>query len=345
MSKHKSEDYKISAVQYHLEHNSTYVDTCKIFKCTERSLKRWIDKYDDNNEIKRSNRVAISYKITKTQVKEAIQILKQNEQITLIELHKELTKKFNDLDITPRQLGNVLRDNHISRKRTRHEHFPQTRYGKEINKQNELENFYKVVDDFDIRKIICLDETSISPAMIMEYSRCLEGQRCVIKTDDNFVFRKFTLLVAINNKKCVGYRLYEKGGITKERLNAFLQDFIYNKYKNNLIILDNAGSHHNNLITESIEKSNNKYLFSIVYTPKTNLPIEACFNQIKHYLKLNKKVLKYNELEIEVKNAINKVTEDNYKNYFNYAYRNKYIRQINNIKQEDIKKARKNYKD
>jgi len=41
-------------------------------------------------------------------------------------------------------------------------------------------------------------------------------------------------------------------------------------------------------------------------TPKTN-PIEQYFNQIKHYLKLNKKVLKYDEIVIEVKNAIKQV--------------------------------------
>ena len=34
------------------------------------------------------------------------------------------------------------------------------------------------------------------------------------------------------------------------------------------------------------------------------------FNQIKHYLKLNKKVLKYDELVVEIKNAIKKVKKN-----------------------------------
>ena len=37
------------------------------------------------------------------------------------------------------------------------------------------------------------------------------------------------------------------------------------------------------------------------------------FNKIKHTLKLNKKVLKFNELKLEIKQAINKVKEINYK--------------------------------
>ena len=40
MPKHHSEDYKISAVQYYLGNKTTYSNVCKIFKCSERSLKR-----------------------------------------------------------------------------------------------------------------------------------------------------------------------------------------------------------------------------------------------------------------------------------------------------------------
>jgi len=58
-------------------------------------------------------------------------------------------------------------------------------------------------------------------------------------------------------------------------------------------------------------ESGNKYLFSVPYTPKTNV-IEMVFNQIKHYLKLNKKVLKYPELKREVGKAISKIKPMNY---------------------------------
>jgi hypothetical protein len=84
MSKHKSEDYKITAVKYYLENNTNYTKTCDIFKCSERSLKRLIERYEELDEIKRLNRNPVSYKITKEQVKYAIQKLKENEQITII---------------------------------------------------------------------------------------------------------------------------------------------------------------------------------------------------------------------------------------------------------------------
>ena len=101
MSKHKSEDYKISAVQYYIDNDTSFTETCRIFKCSERSLKRWIERYNNEKSIKRHNRPSISYKITKEQVKYAIKKLKVNEQITMSELVKLVKKKYKDFDITP----------------------------------------------------------------------------------------------------------------------------------------------------------------------------------------------------------------------------------------------------
>ena len=277
MSKHKSEDFKISAVDYYIENDTSFAETCKIFKCSERSLKRWIERYNNEKSIKRHNRTPISYKITKEQVKYAIKKLKDNEQITMSELVKLVKKKYKDFDITPQWLGKVIRDNNQTRKRTRHEHFPKIRYGKPIDKQKELTVFYNEVDKYRIDKIISLDETSIKPSMLMEYSRCSLGKRCIIKTDDSYLFRKFTLLVAISNSKCIGWILYEKGGMTKERLVEFLEKFIFNKYKNHLIILDNAGSHKNSYVKDAITNSGNKCLFSIFFYIHSPILLQ-CYN-------------------------------------------------------------------
>ena len=259
----------------------------------------------------------------------------------MTELVKLVKKEYKDFDITPQWLGKVLRDNNKTRKRTRHEHFPTIKYNKPINKQEELTKFYKEVGKYKLNKIISLDETSISPAMIAEYSRCESGKRCVVKTDDSFFFRKFTLLVAIKNSKCIGWTLYEKGGMTKERLVEFMNTFIFRKYKNYLIILDNAGSHRNNFVKDAITNSGNNYLFSVPYTPKTN-PIESMFNQLKHYLKLNKKVLKFNEIKQEIKIAFTKIKKQHYNNYFLYAYDKNKLKLRKNITRKKIQKIYKN---
>jgi len=50
--KHRSEDYKITAVEYLVEDKSQE-EVCKIFKCTPRSLMRWVEKYNNDGEIKK----------------------------------------------------------------------------------------------------------------------------------------------------------------------------------------------------------------------------------------------------------------------------------------------------
>ncbi len=317
--KHKSDDYKISAVNYYLKNTDNIRKTCKIFDCKKSTLQRWIQRYKTSKNITRINRKPISYKITKTQVNAALDLLKQNEQLTMNELLIDMKNKYPTFDITPQHLGQIVRDNNKTRKRTRHEHFPKERYKKPIDKQTELDKFYSKVKQFPINKIICLDETSVGSALKPTYSRCNLGRRCVIKTTNQFVFRKFTLLVAISNSKWVGKELYEKGGMTKERLLEFLEKSVFPKYKDHLIVLDNAGSHNNEIIKSAITKSGNDYLFCVPYTPKTDA-IEAYFNQIKTYMKKNRNVNNYEQLENNVDNAIGKVKPQNYKNYFEYAY-------------------------
>ena len=92
MPKHKTEDYKLSAVKYYLKNDFSMEYVCDIFECKKQSLSRWFDRYLLENSIKRHTRLHVSYKITKEQVKYAIQKVKKNEQITMTELVKLLRK-------------------------------------------------------------------------------------------------------------------------------------------------------------------------------------------------------------------------------------------------------------
>ena len=57
------------------------------------------------------------------------------------------------------------------------------------------------------------------------------------------MFKKYTGIFAISYNGVLGWDLYEKGGIDSDRLYEFLEKHITKKYKNKLIILDNASSH------------------------------------------------------------------------------------------------------
>ena len=99
-------------------------------------------------------------------------------------IYKIIKKKYKDFDITSQHLGQVIRDNNITRKRTLHEHYPKERYGKPTDIKNDLKKFYKEVSKYSLDKIICLDETSIKPVMYLPYSKCALGKRCVVKTSN-----------------------------------------------------------------------------------------------------------------------------------------------------------------
>jgi len=249
-------------------------------------------------------------------------------------------KKYPKCQITSQHLGQIIRDNNITRKRTTIRHYPELRYGKLIDLKNELKIFYKNVNKFKLKDIICIDETSVYARIKNSYSRCDLGKRCIIKTNDNKVFVKYTILVAISNSKIIGYMLYEKGGINTQRLLEFLRTYV-NKYTKKLIIMDNAPAHRSSQIKELLKTKHNTLLYSVPYRPKTNA-IESWFSQFKHYLKLSKFVT-FQELQKEVKNSINCIKKINYKNYFIYAYESKEVRKVDKTKSTKFKK-KKTYK-
>lgn len=94
MPTHKSEDYKLSAVEYYLTEDKTQEEVCKIFKCSARSLLRWVDKYNENGEIKRHNRKPVAYKVHKDQVKFILDEIKKNKTITMQDLLEKLKEKY-----------------------------------------------------------------------------------------------------------------------------------------------------------------------------------------------------------------------------------------------------------
>jgi hypothetical protein len=134
-------------------------------------------------------------------------------------------------------------------------------------------------------------------------------KRCVIKTQSQEVFKKYTAIFAISSKGVEGFELYEKGSIDTNRLKTFLETHILNKYRNKLIILDNASSHRNETIKNLINQSN-KVLYSVPYQHFTN-SIENYFSMFKSRLtKLDG--LTYNELKANIITVINNIPKDKF---------------------------------
>jgi transposase len=226
MPTHKSSDYKLSAVKYYLSHSKNQVQTCKIFGCSERSLMRWVDKYKSTNNITRKKRDYTSYKITNSHISFIKQQLKDDKTITMDELLGKLQTKYPDLTLSRVHLGRVVRDINITLKQTRLRHVPKPRYKKPIVIKNQLKEFYSKVKQYSLDDIICIDETSLNSFMIRR--KCYEelGKRCVVKTEGQEVFKKYTWIFVISSKGIIGYEVYKKGGIDSNRIVDFINKFI-----------------------------------------------------------------------------------------------------------------------
>ena len=70
MGKHKSTDYKLSAVEYYLDNynNISLRDTCKIYKCSKYSLVRWVRRYIKTGNVDNLPRTEGSYKVRRKHV-------------------------------------------------------------------------------------------------------------------------------------------------------------------------------------------------------------------------------------------------------------------------------------
>jgi len=153
MPDHKTKDYKQSAVDYYLVGDNTQEEVCQIFKCSVRSLMRWVEKFENDGEIKRHNRKPVAYKVHKNEVKFILEQIKINKTITMEDLLEKLKIKFPDIDISERHLSRIVKDNNVSLKITRFRHEPTKRFGKDIDINKNLKEFYKVIKKYKLDDI------------------------------------------------------------------------------------------------------------------------------------------------------------------------------------------------
>ena len=103
--KQKSIDYKNVAVDYYLVEDVTQEEVCRIFKCSRRSLLRWVKQYENNGKIIGYERKSVATKVHKKHIDFLLQEIKQNKTITMDDLLVKLKEKYKDVNITRRHLS------------------------------------------------------------------------------------------------------------------------------------------------------------------------------------------------------------------------------------------------
>lgn len=297
---------------------------------------RWVTKYKKNKNITRKKSIVRAYKVKQERVNYILKILNENKTITTNDILLKVREKYLKVNITRRHISNIIRDNNITLKLTRFRHEPTKRFGKTIDINKNIKLFYQKVKQYNIDDIICIDETSIKSLQKRKLCYSKKGKRCVIKTQSQEVFKKYTGIFAISTKGVLGWELYDKGGINSERLYNFLREHITSKYKNKLIIMDNASSHRNQKIKDLVNKDN-EILYSVPYQHFTNA-IENWFSVLKSRLQ-KKEGLSYNYLQINIANVLHNIPLTTFKNIFKGVYQ----RPVKYKPKNKTNKIKKNY--
>lgn len=316
MANHRGADYKDTAVHHYLRTNNQ-LETCRIFECTPRSLMRWVERYNRTGTTNRENRLPMAYKVETKHVQYLLKELKENPTIPIADLHALLQKEYPSLDISRVHVGRIVRDNNQTLKRTRVRHEPKERYGKPIDINAQLREFYNTVKKYNIDDMISIDETSLGSFMVRKYCRTKIGKRCVLKTHTQEVFKKHTGIFAINTTGCVGFHVYESGGIDSKRLIEFLEQQVLQNEKGKIVVLDNASSHRNPEVKKLVLKNNN-LLYSVPYQHFTN-PIENFFSVLKSHIQKERPIGRDAILET-ITSSLRKIPKSQYRNFFKNAF-------------------------
>jgi len=317
MNPQHTEDYKQTAVKYYLEHNEDMRNTCKIFNCKFQSLARWVEIYKQKGNTNRKTRKNHNLKITPEIEKFVKEYVRKYNTTTLWELSKLVNDKYS-VQLNDKSIYNILNKHKLTRKRLRSKYYPEKREGQEAG---DLKTFYEKLNTYDYKRTICLDETSIYLNMKPSYGRSRSGTR-VIKKTNKYPFKRYNMLCAICADKVVGWKLYKDitGGLKTQNILEFYDEFIKDKYKNYLIIMDNAVIHKSKMIKERIEDNQNHLLYSVPYHPETN-SIEEFFSQLKHYIK-KESPNTYEDIDTTIKGILeNKIRKEHLINYLKHSYK------------------------
>lgn len=186
-----------------------------------------------------------------------------------------------DVSISTSYFYDILEQLNYSHKKVYIKHCPYEAEDFEDRKKE----FFEKITKLDINSIVSIDETAIYLDSHGNYGWALKGQKCeLISRNGNLYKKRFSLLMAISNKRVMLYGLF-KGSINGEIFLNFIQELI-DEYDNQYTLLvDNATIHHTKILTSYVKDKNISIVYNIPYNPETN-PIEMCFSPIKVKVRL-----------------------------------------------------------
>jgi len=167
--------------------------------------------------------------------------------------------------------------------------------------------------DLDPRKLVFIDETSISTSMARRFGWAPRGERC--RASIPFGHWKTTTFVAGLRVDRIDAPMMIDGALDGEAFRAYVEQFLASTLSTgDTVVMDNVPLHKVAGVGEAIAAKGASVLYLPAYSPDFN-PIEKFFSQFKSILQ-RIAARTTDALEAAVAEALRTVTPDECKNYF-----------------------------
>lgn len=281
----------------------------EIFKISNGSLYNWINAYKNHHLIEKQKYKKKSKFIDEIKQYIINYVVKKNN-FNAICLIKNVNKRFN-ITISQSSIYKILKENKITYKKMYNRYIKKKAnvYHEAVRRQKE------VLKNININDIISVDETHFDSFQNNNYGWGYKGNQ--LKKNSYITKRQqsCSVICAISNTKMIHKEIIYNG-VKSVNFLSFIKNLIEkNKIKQKYILMDNASIHHNKHVTEYIEKSGNKILYNVPYTPELN-PIELYFSTVKQ--KFRKQTKRFGKKDFT--ESINKSFINYPSNYYQKIY-------------------------
>jgi hypothetical protein len=299
------------AIQY-LINKENKINIASCLNLTRQTVYEWSKKFNYN--------IINNIPVTQEQIKnnknhKNNKINKYIDNINLF-INNNIGCSLNDIythinkEISKSSICNILKKLNISHKKINN-----NIVCKDIDKIINERKIFATNFNMNINDIIYIDESSFCINQTKNYGYSKKGEKINKLTRHKHNKLRYTLLAAISNKNIVNYEIINES-VNK---NIYLDFIKKNKeiFKNKVIIQDNARIHHSIIVKNYASKENIIMKYNPPYTPEFN-PIEFMFNKCK----IEFKKLNHTNLIEDIIESINKITENDCKQFFNHTEKN-----------------------
>ena len=334
---------------YH--NNNSFKLTSKIlqqkynYKITRQTIMNWIKLIQNNNNKFCNKRMTADYyksiilskqKTFKIDImNDILKIINIDPFVTRNEIKIAINEKHN-IKLSDINLSSIFKKLNLTRKKPRQYIVKSIEFlDKIIKKRNIFKNTI-TSDNFDINKIISIDESGFNTLKVLNKGLSQKGKRINEPVNVKRIKNK-SLICSLTTTGIIHNEIHETG-VNSIIFTEFIKNTISKLTElNYYFIFDNVSFHRNKEMLKLIIDSGHHYMFVPPYSPNNN-PIEIVFGSIKNNFKKAYKEKDKNNKNIciipLIKNAIEMFTKSYNKEkitkIFNYSLKYNY----NNLEKE-----------